>query len=644
MPDPLLATVLALLVAVVVWLLAGVGGPIGPLVAGVLPLLAGTGLVAWRLVAQRPAPGPHAARAQTAGPPAGDAGQQPAAAVPSLAAVLDGVARESHDVIAICRPDGSVSYASPAVTRLTGQPPDAWLGRDLTTAFHPGDQPVAKSKFREARGRPDRPVSYEARIAREDGWRWVRATLTSYEREPTIAGVVVNLTGLTDRHPRGRRTYRDQRDEPGGSGGEPGAPPDLANPTLFTEQLALALAAGGAGRVSLALIDLEGLTARIATLSPAAINEVLVCVAERLRRGVRPQDLVARLGDDEFAVLLEQISPAHVDRVADRMLALLAEPLTIEGRELSVQATVGFADARAGEGPNQLIRHAEIARSEANLAGKGRYVRYADDMAPRANARAQLTEELTRALAAEEFELYYQPIVTLPGNHLAGVEALLRWRHPQRGLVPPLDFIPLAEQTGLIVPLGRWILESACRQAATWLAQYPTTAPATISVNVSPRQLDEATIVDDVVAALRHSGLPAGRLVVEVTETAVVDHATAGNHLCALHDLGVRIALDDFGTGHSTLSLLDKFPIDQLKLDRSFLREPGHDRIAIAVVMIAQAIGAEVVAEGVEIPSQAERLQALGYGLAQGFHFGRPSTVSSMTEVLRGEVAPSPVT
>jgi diguanylate cyclase (GGDEF)-like protein/PAS domain S-box-containing protein len=632
LPDPLLIVALALLLAVVVWFLVSIRGSVGPLVASVLPLVVCAVLVAWRLVAPPPA--------VPAEPPAAEEAPRaeesvPTAAPPRLASVLDGVARASHDLIAICHPDGSVSYASPAATRLIGQPPEAWLGRDLSTAFHPGDQPVARAKFLEARRRPARPVSYEARVARPDGWRWVRVTLTSYEQEPTIAGVVVNLTGLTDARPRGQRGQRAQRGT-----GEPR--PDLADRTLFTEQLALAVTNGGAGRVTLALIDLEGLTALSEGLGPAAVDEVLVCVAERLRRGVRPQDLVARLSDDEFAVLLEQISPEHVDRVADRMLAILAEPLTIGGHELSVPATMGFADARAGDGPNQLIRHAEIARSEATLAGRGLYVRYADDMAPRANARAQLTDELTRALVAEEFELYYQPIVTLPGSLLAGVEALLRWRHPQRGLVPPLDFIPLAEQTGLIVPLGRWVLESACRQAATWLAQYPTTAPATISVNVSPRQLGEPSIVDDVVAALRHSGLPAHRLVVEVTETAVVDHATAGNHLTALHDLGVRIALDDFGTGHSTLSLLDTFPIDQLKLDRSFLREPGHDRIAVAVVKIAQAIGAEVVAEGVEIPSQAERLHALGYGLAQGFHFGRPSTVTSMNEVLRAQVA-SPV-
>jgi diguanylate cyclase (GGDEF)-like protein/PAS domain S-box-containing protein len=621
-PDALLITAP---VAVAVWLLVGVRGPVVPVLLGVVPLIACTALVARRLnTPPTPPPVPPA----PADPCAATA---PAA---TLTTVLDGVARESHDVIAICLDDGTVSYASPGVTRLTGQPPEAWLGRELASAYHPGDQPAARARFREARGRPAQPVSYEARLARPDGWRWVRATLTSYEQEPTIAGVVVNLTGLTAVRQRGRRgASRDGR----------AGLPDLANRTLFAEQLALAVPAGGGGRVSLALINLEGLTARSVALSPAALDEVLACLAERLRRGVRPRDLVARLADDEFAVLLEQVAPDVVDRVADRMMAILAEPLTVGGRELPVPAAMGIADARAGDGPDELLRHAEIALSEAKLAGAGRYVRYADEMAPRASTRAQLTEELTRALAAEEFELYYQPIVALPGNDLAGVEALLRWRHPRRGLVPPLEFIPLAEQTGLIVPLGRWILDSACRQAATWLAQYPTTAPPTISVNVSPRQLREPTVVADVAAALRSSGLPPQRLVVEVTETAVVDHETAGVHLCALHDMGVRIALDDFGTGHSTLSLLDTFPIDQLKLDRSFLREPGHDRIAIAVVKIAQAIGAEVVAEGVEIPSQAERLYALGYGLAQGFHFGRPSPVTSMTEALRGEVTTGPV-
>ncbi|HKT00277.1 MAG TPA: GGDEF domain-containing protein [Rugosimonospora sp.] len=549
---------------------------------------------------------------------------------PPLITVLGRLLAEAQDVVGICHADGTVSYASPGVSRLTGAPAQAWHGRELSTLVHAGDQPMARAKFRQACARPGHPVTYEARLAHAGGWRWARFTLTNHLREPTIAGVVVNVTGLTEPGPRGRRTPAEAYDHV----------TDLANRTLFDEQLALALEGNRDGRVSLALIDLDGLTAASAPLAPHAVDEALVAVAERLRRGVRPQDLVARLGDDEFAVLLGDIAPEHVDRVAERMMAILAEPLSVAGHDLCVPATVGFADARPGEGPGQLLRHAEIARSEAIIAGRGRYARYADDMVPRASTRAQLIEELTRALAAEEFELHYQPIVTLPGNELAGVEALLRWRHPDRGLVPPLDFIPLAEQIGLIVPLGRWVLESACRQAATWLAQYPTTAPASISVNVSPRQLREPSIVDDVAAALRHSGLPADRLTVEVTETAVVDQATAGDHLHALHDLGVRIALDDFGTGHSTLSLLDKFPIDQLKLDRSFLRDPGNDLIATAVVKIAQAIGAEVVAEGVEVPSQAERLYALGYGLAQGFHFGRPTPVTTMTEALRGVQRP----
>jgi EAL domain-containing protein (putative c-di-GMP-specific phosphodiesterase class I) len=320
------------------------------------------------------------------------------------------------------------------------------------------------------------------------------------------------------------------------------------------------------------------------------------------------------------------------------MLGILTEPLTIDSHEVFVQASVGLAEAGPGEDPDQVLRHADLALYEAKGAGKGRYARYADHMQPRVSARAEGASRMHEALVAGEFELHYQPIVTLPSGRITGVEALLRWRQSGRGLVPPLEFLPLAEQTGMIVPIGRWVLGQACRDMAAWLAEYPDTAPAVVNVNLSPRQLRDPGLVDDVLGALADAGLPAHRLVIELVESTILGDVTP--HLGRLREAGVRIALDDFGTGQSTLSLLDACPVDELKLDRSFVREPGQDKVAIVVARMAEVLGVHVVAEGVETREQAEHLHRLGYGLAQGFHFARPVPAAELTELIsRSEVA-----
>jgi len=312
------------------------------------------------------------------------------------------------------------------------------------------------------------------------------------------------------------------------------------------------------------------------------------------------------------------------------MLDLLHAPLTIDGHPLQVRASVGIADRRPGDTADGLMRRADLALYAAKDAGKGRSMQYTTSMRSKGNLRAESATDLRRALSAGEFQLHYQPIVTLPEGRLAGVEALLRWNHPRRGLVAPLDFIPLAEQTGLIVPIGRWVLAQACRDAAAWLAAHPATAPASINVNVSSRQLREPGILDDVRDALHAAGLPAHRLVVEIMEDTFEEEALA--RIGDLRDLGVRIALDDFGTGQATLSLLDRCEIDELKLDRIFVHEDGPDMVAVAVANIAGAIGADVVAEGIETVAQAERLARIGYRLGQGFHFGRPVPAAAITE------------
>jgi diguanylate cyclase (GGDEF)-like protein len=455
-------------------------------------------------------------------------------------------------------------------------------------------------------------------------WRRVRVTVTNMLADPAVGGIVTNSSDITEAH-----AYHSQLSHQASHD----SLTDLANRSLFGEQLERALDGAGGRPVSLALVDLDDFKAVNDTLGHQAGDALLIAVAERLRRGVRPQDLVARIGGDEFAVLLDGVGATRVEAIAERMLGILTEPLRIDGHEVCVQASVGLAEAGPGDGAGQLLRLADVALYEAKGAGKGRYVRYAEHMQPRMSARAESAADLRRALQAGEFELYYQPIVALPSGRLTGVEALLRWHHPVRGLVPPLDFIPVAEQTGMIVPIGHWVLVQACRDMAAWLAQYPDTAPEVVNVNVAPRQLRHPGFVDEVFAALAKAGLPASRLVIELIESTIVGDVNP--QLGRLREAGVRIALDDFGTGQSTLSLLDACPVDELKLDRSFVREPGQDKVATVVARMAEALGVYAVAEGVETREQAEHLHSLGYGLAQGFHFARPVPAADLTELLR---------
>jgi EAL domain-containing protein (putative c-di-GMP-specific phosphodiesterase class I) len=280
------------------------------------------------------------------------------------------------------------------------------------------------------------------------------------------------------------------------------------------------------------------------------------------------------------------------------------------------------------------MRRADIAMYRAKEDGEGRWRYYESGMTVRGGETCELADELRRALDDGELRLFYQPMVTLPSGELTGVEALVRWDHPERGLLAPGDFLPVAEASGLIVPLGSWVLHEACGQAGRWHREYGDHAPTSISINMSARQLLLPDCADDVERALRDSGLPAHRLIVEITESTALGGGATVTNLRRIRELGVRLSLDDFGTGQSTLSLLASTPVDQIKLDRSFVPAPGADVMAIAVVQLAQLLGLEAVAEGVETPAQADRLHALGYEHAQGFHFARPMSADDLTAAL----------
>jgi len=408
----------------------------------------------------------------------------------------------------------------------------------------------------------------------------------------------------------------------------------LANRRLFEERVQEADDAGQPA--SVVLIDLDDFKIINDRLGHATGDALLIAVARRLRSCVRSNDTVARLGGDEFALLLLGLSAYESADVLDRIAASLERPISIEGLDLLVSCSIGVADAEASSALDgvELLRRADLAMYSAKFAGKGRRAVYNPELDERAGTDAQLGADLRRALDHQEFFLLFQPVVRLPDGLATGAEALVRWQHPQRGLIPPDKFIAAAERTGLIVQLGSWIMREACRQAALWIERDGASQHWRVGINISARQLREPGIVADLAAAMQEAGLTPDRVLIEVTETAVFDNGPAVEALTRISQLGVRIALDDFGTGHSSLGLLRTTPVNVLKLDKSFVDDiPGSDEetiIAKAIVQIADGLHLGTVAEGVETWAQAERLHQLGYQHAQGYYFAKPMPAADM--------------
>ena len=427
----------------------------------------------------------------------------------------------------------------------------------------------------------------------------------------------------------------------------------LPNRALFTDRLqhALTQARRRGTQCGVIFLDLDRFKTVNDSLGHTAGDELLVALARRIDESLRSADTPARLGGDEFAVLLEDLtSVEEAVLVADRIDEALATPVVIQGREVFMKASVGIAVGQAGTGASELLRQADVAMYRAKAEGKGRARVFEASMQDEVVERLELEGELQRAIERDEVDVHYQPVIALDGKTLAGFEALARWTHPERGLVPPPHFIPLAEENGSIVQLGRQILRRACRQAAEWERELPTPAdePRIMSVNLSGRQLEDPNIVADVAAALADSGLPPGALVLEITETVLM-HDTEATiaRLTALKALGVRLAVDDFGTGYSSLRYLRRFPIDILKMAKPFVDglDTGDDEgraLARAIVELATSLKLACIAEGIEAGAQADVLHELGCSLGQGFHFARPMAPDAMTALMLD--APSTLT
>jgi diguanylate cyclase (GGDEF)-like protein/PAS domain S-box-containing protein len=419
---------------------------------------------------------------------------------------------------------------------------------------------------------------------------------------------------------------------------------DLANRTLFLERVGSALerAAGHPDTVAVLFLDLDNFKTVNDSLGHSEGDRLLVAAAERLLNATRGCDTVARLGGDEFAVLLANVrNEGDIVSVATRITAALRAPFALQGTEAFVSASIGIARAGAGASAEELLRNADAAMYSAKTRGKGQYVVFEAAMHAAVLARLGLEADLRRAIAGDEFRLHYQPIVDLRTRALVGVEALVRWEHPDRGTVAPTEFVSFAEETGLIVPIGQWVLVEACRQGAAWRRDPAFGGSLQITVNLSGRQLHEASLVGDVRRALAASGLAPEALVLEVTESVMMEHTELT--LARLHELrslGVSLAVDDFGTGYSSLSYLQSFPIDTLKVDKTFVDAVGRDGVdpvlARAIVALGGALQLKTVAEGIERESQAAELARLGCVLGQGYLWAPPLDPAALTARLDG--------
>ncbi|HET9124357.1 MAG TPA: EAL domain-containing protein [Solirubrobacteraceae bacterium] len=416
----------------------------------------------------------------------------------------------------------------------------------------------------------------------------------------------------------------------------------LPNRTLFMDRLAHALAHLSRRGTSAAvlLLNLDRFKLINESLGHAVGDDLLAAAAPRLRQMLRASDTIARFGADEFGILLEDIAGEQdAVEMAQRISGAFNRPFALDGTEHFVSVSIGISLAGGGERAEDLVRDADAAVHRAKDRGRARYELFDATLRGRAIRRLRVENDLRRALERDELTLEFQPIVELDAHLVTGVEALLRWDHPQRGRVPPLEFIPIAEENGLIEPLGRWVLDRACRQAADWCASRPEGPPISVAVNLSAAQFENPALVESVAAALRGARLEPSRLALEITESVVMGQSEAlFDTLAELKALGVSLILDDFGTGYSSLSYLTRLPLDVLKVDRSFIDglglEPRDTAVTEAIVAMSDALSLRVTGEGVETERQLGELRRLGVHAVQGFLFSRPVAAERITEIL----------
>ncbi|MGL6223430.1 MAG: putative bifunctional diguanylate cyclase/phosphodiesterase [Steroidobacteraceae bacterium] len=535
--------------------------------------------------------------------------------------------KNASDVIMITDVDGRLQFASSAAERTFAINPDDLVGVSLLDRWVDGDGERLAAFLGEVaatRGRVVGPIE----LVFETGDR--RSTLecvgSNLNEDPAIAGLALNFRDVSERKALEEQLRKLAFHDPLTL---------LANRSLFWNRVehALTLSQRSQQRVAVMFLDLDNFKNINDSLGHDAGDRLLQAAAQRLVKATRPSDTVARLGGDEFAILLEGIrNDTDVERIATPITAAFNRPLLVDGRGIESTASIGAACSEPGDDAEQLLRKADIAMYNAKAAGKARCVLFKPHMQEQLHDRLRLEHDIDRALAEKEFFVEFQPVVDLTSRELLGVEALVRWNHPERGIVMPGAFISIAEESGRIVELGRHVLVEACSQIHAWSDSVDAGKGLRVAVNISGRHLQQGDLVGDVRHALEVSGLEPGNLVIELTESTIMQNTEVNlERFRELKALGVRLAIDDFGMGYSSLSYLHRFPIDILKIDRAFVsrltEQDGGPELARAVVMLATTLGLETVAEGIENESQVSTLLDLGCVAGQGFLFATSSSL-----------------
>ncbi|HLE62104.1 MAG TPA: EAL domain-containing protein, partial [Pyrinomonadaceae bacterium] len=521
------------------------------------------------------------------------------------------LARRSSDVITILKRDLSIQFTSPSLEHVFGYSPDHLAGAKLTDLIHPEDQTRAIAFFTDLLKQPNSTVNIEWRLLHADNsWRHVENICSNLMDDPSIQGIVLNSLDITKRKDAEDRLQHDAFHD---------SLTGLPNRSLFKEYLKTAISRSKRSKGHLFAVlfcDLDRFKNINDSLGHTIGDELLISISQRLGQSIRQNiDIVARLGGDEFAILLDGMADTNVAiHITRRIQESLRTAVDVGGHEIFATTSIGIALSTTGyNNPEDLLRDADTAMYRAKARGRACYEIFDKFMHARAVALLQLENDLRRAIERKEFEVYYQPIVSIKDNSkITGFEALVRWHHPERGLVSPTDFISVAEDTGQIIHLGRWVLERACRQMTEWQDQSPEYRNLTLSVNLSGKQFLQPNLVEQIKGILDETGFNPRNLQLEITESVVIENTEiVTGMLMRLHDLGIQLSMDDFGTGYSSLSYLHNFPIDVLKIDRSFIsRQDGitKNQIVNTIIALAMNMGLKVVAEGVETEEQLERL------------------------------------
>jgi len=537
----------------------------------------------------------------------------------------------ASDVIMIVAPDGMLRFVSPACERTLGLRPEEITGRSLPELWVGEDGEKVRLFLAEVAATRSGTVGpVELRIERGARRCVIEGVGSNLTQDPAVQGLALNFRDISERKALEEQLRQLAFHDPLTL---------LANRNLFRDRVqhALTLAQFGQGSVAVMFLDLDNFKNINDSLGHDAGDCLLQAVAQRIVKTTRSSDTVARLGGDEFAVLLEGIATvAEVGRLADALIDTLDLPFTLDGMEVRVAASIGVAFSTPDTGAEALLSNADIAMYHAKAAGKNRHVTFQPQMQDMLQERLRLEADIGRALAHEEFFLEYQPIIDLGTKSLLGVEALVRWRHPEAGILMPGRFIQVAEECGQIVKLGRWVLKQACREVCAWRRSIAGGSGLRLAVNISGRHLQHGELVDDVAQALRESGFEAGNLVIELTESTTMYNTDANlERFQRLKALGVKLAIDDFGTGYSSLSYLHRFPIDILKIDRSFVsrltNSDNGPELARAVITLGETLGLDTVAEGIEHEPQVAALVALGCVAGQGFLFAKAGSLEELS-------------